>query len=69
MKGVYAMGLCGYELWFADSDSEHMMVKVRFTEADNDKKPRRYKICQAKGGRLYVRPHGCRIYLDEVLRV
>ena len=65
-KGYYSMGLCGYEMWLDPDDNDRMMVQ--FVGTDNEHKPRSYKIQETMSGRMFVRPDGRRIYLDEVLR-
>lgn len=61
----YSMGLVGYEMWSIPNDSEHLMVLYVGTQPEQI--ARKYKIQTTPGGRMFVRPNGRRIYLDETL--
>lgn len=65
-KGIYSMGLCGYEIWDDPNDSDRMMA--RFIGGSKEYKDRSYTVQFTPAGRAFIRPDGRRIYLDEVLR-
>lgn len=65
-KGYYSLGLTGYELWQDPQDMDRMMVL--FVGTQREQKARSYRIQQTHAGRMFVRPNGRRIYLDEVMR-
>lgn len=66
-KGVYSLGLCGYEIWADPENRDHMMAQ--FIGGEKEYKPRSYSVQYTPAGRAFIRPDRRRVYLDEVLRV
>lgn len=65
-KYYYSLGLVGYEMWAIPHDSDHLMVQYVGTQREYP--ARKYKIQATPSGRMFVRPDGRRIYLDETIR-
>lgn len=66
MKGYYSLGLCGYKIWPDPEDEERLMAL--FVGVEENQIARSYKIQESGSGRLFIRPYGRRIYLDETIR-
>lgn len=65
IHGYYSLGLCGYEIWDSDNDSDKL--NCLFVGTNREQIAREYKIQYMPNGRPFIRPNGRRIYLDEVL--
>ena len=64
-KGYYSMGLAGYEVWPDPENHEKLMA--RFVGTEKEHPARSYKIQETRSGKMFIRPDGRRIYLDEIL--
>lgn len=57
--------ITGYEVWQETDDTDHCMALY---VSDRGKTvPRRYKIQYTEKGRPFIRPAGCRLYLDGIV--
>ena len=57
--------ITGYEVWQLPNDLDHVMTL--YIGACGKTVPHRHKIQYTKQGRPFVRPDGCRLYLDGLV--